>query len=91
VQRWQGVKPAKPITRWRCINQKGVSVRQRPRTKDEQGREVPVSKVVKHDDVIEVGAVKINGNLETISGDNRWLWLADGSGFAWAKNFKQEA
>lgn len=81
----------KPTTRWRCINKANVNVRQQPRLHDALGREVPISKVVKYDDVIEVGAVKIDGDVETIRGDNRWLWLASGEGFAWAGNFKQES
>jgi hypothetical protein len=83
VQQWQGVKPAKTITRWRCINQKGVNVRTAPNLK---GREVGV---IKLNQVIEVGLVKTDGDVETIRGDNRWLWLANGSGFAWAGNFRR--
>jgi hypothetical protein len=41
--------------------------------------------------VVKVGLIKTDGDVETIGGDNRWLWLADGSGFTWARNFKKES
>ena len=33
--------------------------------------------------------VKTDGDVETISGDNRWLWLASSAGFVWAGNFRR--
>jgi hypothetical protein len=90
VVSWQATEPApppapKPITRWRCINKANVNLRTSPNTK---GRP---SGVIKYGDYITVGLVKVDGDVETIQGDNRWLWLADGSGFTWAKNFKKES
>jgi hypothetical protein len=35
-------------------------------------------------------AVKIDGDVEAVRGDNRWLWLANGAGFVWAGNFNKE-
>jgi hypothetical protein len=60
-------------------------VRTAPNTK---GREAGV---ITFDQVIEVGLVKTDGDVETINGDNRWLWLVDGSGCAWAGNFVKES
>jgi hypothetical protein len=41
--------------------------------------------------LVEIGLIKTDGDVETIRGDNRWLWLANGLGFAWAGNFVKES
>jgi hypothetical protein len=43
-------------------------------------------RAIAYGEVIEV-LVKTDGDVEAIRGDNRWLWLATGEGFAWAGNF----
>jgi hypothetical protein len=48
-------------------------------------------RAITYGNVVEVGAVKTDGDAESIRGDNRWLWLASGEGFAWAGNFRIEA
>lgn len=83
VARWLAETPV--ASRWRCINKLGANVRTAPNTAGKQVRTIALGKTV------EVGAVKIDGDVETIRGDNRWLWLSDGSGFAWATNFVKEA
>ena len=47
-------------------------------------------RAITYGDVVEVGLVKTDGDLETIRGDNRWLWLSNGAGFVSAKNFVKE-
>jgi len=48
-------------------------------------------RAIKYGEYIEVGLVKTDGDVETIRGDNRWLWQANGAGFAWAGNFVKES
>jgi hypothetical protein len=50
-------------------------VRISPNTKSQ-----PV-KAITYSAVVEVSLVKTDGDVETIPGDNRWLWLALGEGF----------
>src|SRR5258706_9589049 len=68
-------------SRWRCINPKGINVRQGPR------QSFPIARTIAFNEVIEVDEVKTNGDVETIKGDNRWLHVPEG--FAWAGNFKR--
>jgi hypothetical protein len=87
---WIAAEPApapapKPTTRWRCINKAGVNLRTSPNTKGNPVR------AITYGETVEVDLIKTDGDVETIGGDNRWLWLADGSGFTWARNFKKES
>ena len=87
VARWAAadtVAPPKPVTRWRCVNAEGVNLRTMPNMKGQVVRVIPVGEVV------DVDLVKTDGDAETIRGDNRWLHLASGEGFAWAGNFARE-
>lgn len=94
VASWSAAEPApapKPAaTTWRCINKASVNIRQMPRTTDAKGHPVPTNGAVPFYGRIAVGAVKTDGDVETIRGDNRWLWLANGAGFVWAGNFVKE-
>lgn len=75
----------RPIIRWRCINKAGINVRTAPNLK---GHEVGT---IACGQVVEVGLVKTDGDVEAVRGDNRWLWLANGAGFVWAGNFVKES
>ena len=90
VAKWAAADAAaqpqpKPTTRWRCIQKAGSWLRQSPRLAGKQVRGIA------YGEVVEVGAVKTDGDAESYKGDNRWLWLADGSGFTWAGNFVKES
>jgi hypothetical protein len=37
-------------------------------------------KAIAYSAVVEVSLVKTDSGVETIPGDNRWLWLANGEG-----------
>lgn len=88
VAGWAAGEVASPppmvTTRWRCINKQGVNLRTSPNTKGNPVR------TIAYGEVVEVGLVKMDGDVETIRGDNRWLWLASGEGFVWAGNFQRQ-
>lgn len=71
------------ISKWVCINPRGVYIRTAPNTNGK------VAGAIKPGEIMTVQAVKTNGDVETIRGDNRWLHLASGLGFVWAGNFKR--